>query len=266
MIEEGSNYNTLLAEDIDNTQMVAIKTTREPISSSRSVLGDLKREALSLLFLAHPAVPKLRCFGVTAHGSAALVSEYVRGITLHELTVNFAGLSPSLALRLIYRVLEALSVVHQCGFIHGDLSPSNVLVTSLLEHREQVALIDFSPPVLPHAWGIQDESGSCLRGTPGYVAPEVISGVLDLDPRVDLYACGVILYELLCGNLPIAGSNPFDLLANTIREAPHRLSRPIFLPQKLWHVLAQALSPRREDRFDSTKAFRQALASACASS
>jgi len=177
---------------------VAIKLLPLEISIDRDFADRFVREARTMAKLNHPNIVSVFDFGTTTEGHLFFVMEFVEGTTLHHL-IKTTGLKPAQALELIVNVCEALQYAHGEGVVHRDIKPANVLVDT--KGRVKVADFGLARVDTPAAeqWG-QTMTGMVL-GTPDYMAPEQKTGSR-VDHRADIYSLGVMLYEMLCGQVP----------------------------------------------------------------
>lgn len=179
-------------------RMVAIKLLPLEISIDRDFADRFVREARTMARLNHPNIVSVFDFGTTTEGHLYFVMEFVEGTTLHHL-IKTTGLKPAQALELIVNVCEALQYAHGEGVVHRDIKPANVLVDT--KGRVKVADFGLARVDAPTSeqWG-QTMTGMVL-GTPDYMAPEQKTGAR-VDHRADIYSLGVMLYEMLCGQVP----------------------------------------------------------------
>ena len=176
-----------------------------------------QRESRSAARLVHPYVVRVYDVGID-HDSPYIVMEYVDGRPLSEL-IGTEYLSLSVTLRLLYHMTEALAAAHSQSIIHRDLKPSNILIDSQGRPR----LTDFGlAKSLLHDPTLSG-SGE-LIGTPRYMAPEqILGGNSELDQRVDLFALGVVMYEMLSGRPPFDGSSVVQILRQVTDDDPAEL-------------------------------------------
>lgn len=179
-------------------RVVAIKLLPLEISIDRDFADRFVREARTMAKLNHPNIVSVFDFGTTPEGHLYFVMEFVEGTTLHHL-IKTTGLKPVQCLELIVSVCEALQYAHGEGVVHRDIKPANVLVDT--KGRVKVADFGLARMDSPSAeqWG-QTMTGMVL-GTPDYMAPEQKQGSR-VDHRADIYSLGVMLYEMLCGQIP----------------------------------------------------------------
>ena len=179
-------------------RVVAIKLLQLEVSIDRDFADRFVREARTMAKLNHPNIVSVFDFGTTPEGHLYFVMEFVEGTTLHHL-IKTTGLKPVQCLELIVNVCEALQYAHGEGVVHRDIKPANVLVDT--KGRVKVADFGLARMDSPSAeqWG-QTMTGMVL-GTPDYMAPEQKQGSR-VDHRADIYSLGVMLYEMLCGQIP----------------------------------------------------------------
>jgi serine/threonine protein kinase len=179
-------------------RIVAIKLLPLEVSVDKDFADRFVREARTMAKLNHPSIVSVFDFGTTSEGHLFFVMEFVEGATLHQI-IKTGGLAPAQALEIIVGTCEALHYAHAEGVVHRDIKPANVLV----DLKGRVKVTDFGLARLnsPTAeqWG-QTMTGAIL-GTPDYMAPEQKKG-MHVDHRADIYSLGVMLYEMLCGQVP----------------------------------------------------------------
>ena len=206
-------------------QTVALKllTRSDPASRARFV-----REARALSVLEHPGVVRVLYLGEHADGVPYLVMEQVTGRTLREtLRDHPAGMPVREALAIIAQVATALAAVHQRHIVHRDLKPENLMLVPHASGPDAIKVIDFGIARVPSQdWSGPDtlvetaEDGPRWLGSVAYMAPEQCRQRTEIGPSADVYALGIILYELLCGVPPFRESDPVALAAMHIRDEP----------------------------------------------
>ena len=174
---------------------VAIKVLPAELTADQQFVTRFEREAKTLARLQHPGIVSIYDFGQTADGYLYFVMEFVEGTDLQRI-LQGPGLEPEQALALITQICDALHAAHSQGVIHRDIKPANILITTY----GRVKLADFGlarPDREDHG---NITLSNVALGTPDYMAPEQREGQIDL--RADIYALGVMLYEMLTGQLP----------------------------------------------------------------
>ncbi len=179
---------------------VAIKLLPAELAASAEFVNRFQREAQTLARLQHPGIVAVHDFGRTAEGHLYFIMEFVAGTDLQRI-IHSPGLQPEQALELTLQICEALQYAHSQGVIHRDIKPANVLITQ--DGRAKLADFGLARP-LTTTPGMT--AASLVMGTPEYMAPEQWAG--KVDHRADIYALGVMLYEMLTGTRP---HGAFDL-------------------------------------------------------
>src|SRR5579859_1894530 len=214
-IGEGGVATVFRAEQINIKRDVALKVLKTQDDDS-DIVQRLEREAETIGRLSHPHILKLFDFG-QKRGLTYLVTELVTGGSLAA-QVRRGPLSAAEANRIFQQLASALDYAHQQGVIHRDLKPHNVLIDS----NGNVLLSDFGLARLVKAPTGLTPSGAIV-GTPAYMAPEQWTGDV-ADARTDIYALGVILFEMLLGTLPFQGETPYRMMHMHVYEKPPQLT------------------------------------------
>jgi tetratricopeptide (TPR) repeat protein len=246
------------AERAEDGQRVAIKVARpdQPMATVR-----LLYEADALRAVGPPWVPRVHDSGQRPDGLAYLVMDFVELPTLAQVLAQ--GTAPMTVGSFVPRaaaLLDALAAVHDRGFVHRDLKPENIFID---ESALRVVLLDFGiAKLLDSASAPQLTAVGTLLGTPEYMAPEQIRGAA-IDKRTDIYALGVILYEMLTARVPFWG-NSADVQQGHLARRPALPSDLAPLPRALEELLLRCLAKDPDQRFADTAALRAELLSACA--
>ncbi|WP_329386561.1 Stk1 family PASTA domain-containing Ser/Thr kinase [Streptomyces sp. NBC_01351] len=208
-IAAGGMATVYRAVDTRLDRVLALKVMHPALAADAAFVDRFIREARSVARLAHPNVVAVFDQG-TDGPYVFLAMEYVSGCTLRDVLRERGALRPRAALDILEPVLAALGAAHRAGFVHRDMKPENVLIGD--DGRVKVA--DFG--LVRSVDSVTNTTGSVL-GTVSYLAPEQIeSGVADT--RVDVYACGVVLYEMLTGAKPHTGGTPAQVLYQHLNE------------------------------------------------
>ncbi|HVS03872.1 MAG TPA: protein kinase [Thermoanaerobaculia bacterium] len=230
--------------------LVALKMLKQEVWGNRDQLERLKSELKLARKITHPNVLRTFDFG-EVDGIPFITMEYVRGITLRYLLQKTGALPYSAGLRLARQLCRGLAAAHAVGVLHRDIKPENLLV----EPSGNAKLMDFGI-ARPIARGLaegQTQPGTVV-GTPQYLAPEQLQGE-PVDQRADLYAVGVVLYELFTDRTPFAGRNPMQVIVATLNEAPPppRQHWPE-IPPALEAILLRCLEKDPERRYATAEA------------
>ncbi|WP_235510769.1 protein kinase domain-containing protein [Curtobacterium sp. Leaf261] len=251
-IARGGMATVYLATDVRLERRVAIKIMHGHLADDVAFRNRFIQEARSAARLSHPSV-----VGVYDQGAeddaAYIVMEYIPGITLRDLLQEHTALTSEQALDILRAVLGGLASAHRAGIVHRDLKPENVL----LADDGRIKLGDFG---LARAASANTATGAALLGTIAYLSPELVTrGVADT--RSDIYAVGIMLYEMLTGEQPYKGDQPMQIAyqhANDTVPAPG-LANPS-VPRELDELVLWATARNPDDRPRDAKTMLDALA------
>ena len=235
---------------------VAIKTilSEHLADGGASAIARFKREAQAGGRLQHPGIVAVHEYGEDQN-FAYIVMEYVEGQELRKLMRERGRFELSDSLEVMRQLLAALGYSHECGVVHRDIKPANVMVLSGLK----IKVMDFGIARIQSS--SMTQVGTVL-GTPTHMAPEQLMGET-ADGRTDLWAAGVIFYELLTGRSPFAAESPAAVMHRVMQGEPMPPSRLLpELPAAFDAVIARALTKDASQRFQSAREFVQALAQA----
>lgn len=233
----------------------AIDTLSGEVVAVKQVRGEsctlLEREFLAMVeFPEHPNIARVFDYGRLPGGRPYYTMEFIAGTDLRS---YMAGRDIDTLYPLLVQICEGLSFIHANGYIHGDIKPENLLVTGEGRGEARIKIIDFG---LSHA---VREGGRGLQGTPHYMAPELLRDEAP-DLRVDLYALGVVLYEILTGRKPFPGESVREILRQHLTVAPpppHQVNPGV--PEKLSGIVMTLLHKDPQARFPSAGALLEAL-------
>ncbi|MBK7857946.1 MAG: protein kinase [Archangiaceae bacterium] len=259
----GAMGQVYLGEQTNLGRTVCIKTLKPELLGDANATARFEREARAVSGLKHPNIAQVIDFGRSG-SHLYLVMELIEGGSLRGFLDAFAPVDLERASHLMSQILSALQEAHHAGIVHRDLKPENVLIAQLRDGSELAKVVDFgiAKLVSEQASGSgQNLTGTGLVcGTPGYMAPEQISGEL-LDPRCDVYAAGVIFFELLTGKKPFHGDTLTDLIrAHLLNEPPAPSSvAKLPLPKEVDELVLAALARERDQRIESALEFKRRI-------
>ena len=240
---------------------VAIKVLRKNLMKDATIVKRFHREARAAARLSHPNIITVFMVGDTDDGIPFLAMEFVKGQSLASACEADGPLAPVRAIHIVRQITSALTDAHSQNVVHRDLKPENILLSNRPQSPDFVKVLDFGIAKILH--GDDGESQltqtGAIFGTPHYLAPEQASGG-DVDHRTDLYALGVILFEVVVGRLPFPSDSGMAVLVQHIKDAPPRprdLNSRI--PQPLEDVILRAMEKDPKDRFQSADDFGEAL-------
>ena len=201
------------ATDLVLGREVAVKVLDPALARDPEYVARFAREARNAAMLpTHPGIVTIFDSGA-ADGAAYLVMELVTGRTLAEVLARQGALDPAEACRIAAAVCQALSVAHQAGLVHRDVKPGNIMLTD----AGGVKVVDFG--IARAQSGEALTRAGAVLGSPSYMAPEQITGAA-VDARTDLYALGVVLFQMLTGTPPFADADSFAVLHRHLGEIP----------------------------------------------
>ncbi|MFQ5612999.1 MAG: protein kinase [Anaerolineae bacterium] len=249
---EGGLAEVFLAQDLALGRKVALKALRAEYTRDPTFLVRFHREAQSAASLTHPNNVAVYDFGQD-HRQPYIVMEYVGGGDLRRLLRERGSLPVAESVEYAVRVCAAMTVAHRSGLVHGDLKPGNILLTP----EKRVKVTDFG---LARALGesAMDE-GELVWGTPAYFAPEQAAGDRVM-PATDVYAIGVILYEMLAGKVPFTGPDDQAVARKHLYEPPVPVDRQNpRVPRELARIIDRALAKDPAQRYLTAAQLREAL-------
>ena len=254
-IARGGMATVYEAHDMRLNRVCAVKVMHTDLGDDHDFGARFVREAHSAARLSHPNVVSVSDQG-DDHGRLFLVMEYVPGRTLRDVIREEAPMPPARALALLEPVLLALAEAHRSGIVHRDIKPENVLIAD--DGRIKVA--DFGLARAFDADTTHTATGGLLIGTVSYLAPELIVNG-KADPRSDVYAAGVLLYEMLTGRKPHEGEGAIQIAFKHVNEDVPPPSKELDtpLPSYVDALVLRATAREREHRPADAKVFLQQL-------
>ncbi len=266
---EGGMSYVYLAKEISSDATVAIKVLSPRLASDKSSVERLRREAGLAMRLDHPNVCRILRLGESEDGLIYLVMPFLKGELLSDREVRGGPMDMTLGVTLLQQMCAGLHHAHELQIIHRDLKPENVMLVPD-DHGgvERAVVMDFglakerrADPAIAKltATGI-------ILGTPEFMSPEQIRGK-PLDARSDIYALGIVAYEMFTGKLPFQGRNAQEMMIARLRSQPIaiRTLRPD-VPDAVEKALTKALQTSPDDRFTTAIEFAEALTGAAPSS
>lgn len=236
------------AVDTRNNRVVALKIPHPDMEADPILFDRFQRESAIGEKLDHPRI--MRVFGDEKRSRIYMVMEWCEGRLLRDI-LNEGRIDPDRAIRIAVAVLEALEYIHQNGVVHRDLKPENIMVDS----EDNVKLIDFGIAGDSAAKRLTYANLTAALGSPNYISPEQVKGKRG-DGRSDIFAMGVILYEMLTGEVPFTGSSPMEVINDRLLNYPKPPSvlEPSISPQ-LQEVIYRAIEREPGNRYAHAQEF-----------
>lgn len=251
----GGMSHVYLAHQLSVDRPVVVKVMIPPSVDVERWKGRFMREARAASRIRHGGVVTIYSFGEQEGVGPYIAMEYVEGRSLRQLIEDEAPLEPMRAARLVAQGCRALHAAHEFGVVHRDLKPDNLMV-EVEDGRERARVLDFGVAKAPDT--LVETLDGHVVGTPAYMAPEQARDQ-EVDGRADLYAMGIILFELMTGRRPFSAPTAVAVMLKHVQaEFPaHELDAPA----ELVEVLCRACAKDRDDRWATAQAFAEALES-----
>jgi serine/threonine-protein kinase len=274
LLGRGGMGSVYAGEHVVTGRVVAIKRMSRELAAREDARRRFVREAQAVGRLEHPNVVEVLDAGVDdADGVPYVVQSLLRGATLRAYMTRHPQPGSVVAIGLVLPILRALAAAHDAGVVHRDVKPSNVFLAQVADlggDRVIPKLLDFGiskfTDARPEEATQLTDTGAAV-GTASYMSPEQASAERDVDGRADVWAVGVMLYELLAGERPFEAPSQALVLLKVISQDPPRLeTRAVALRTDLADIVHRALARDRDARWPSARAFHDALAEAIGAS
>ncbi|HUK53079.1 MAG TPA: serine/threonine-protein kinase [Candidatus Binatia bacterium] len=249
-------------------EILALKVVAERLLQEPGFLQRFRSEALIMRALNHPNDVRVQDYDETEDGRPFTVMEYVEGTRMDQLIPAGSQMDMVRAVRLVMQVCDGLGAAHQLGIIHRDVKPYNIMVCKDAQGNEVAKILDYGVAKVKEQgqlYQAQKTQAGVMIGTPAYMSPEQVKGIPSdqLDGRVDLYAAGIILYELLCGRGPFVEKKPvMMLMAHAGMPPPDPKQFRKDIPPALAAAVLKALEKEPAKRYANAEEMRNALSAA----
>ncbi len=248
---------------IQLNQKVALKFLHPSMLENPEIVGRFLREAQAAVQIKSEHVVRVSDVGTLDDGSPYMVMEYLEGTDLKEVLESQGPLPIATAVDYVLQACEALAEAHLAGTVHRDLKPNNLFLAKKPDGRPSVKVLDFGISKIGSTTpGVSNlTSTSATLGTPFYMAPEQLTSTRSVDVRADIWALGIVLYELISGATPFTGETLAELCIRIVQEQPHPLPEVnAAVPSGLWEVISRCLRKDREGRYANVAEVAFALA------
>jgi serine/threonine protein kinase/Tol biopolymer transport system component len=258
LIGEGGMGEVYLARDTLLGRRVALKLLPAYISHDPNRLRRFKQEARTASSLSHPNVCVIHEIGETEDGRPFIAMEYVEGVTLRQ-RIKTKGMKLGDALDIAIQIADALRAAHEAGIIHRDIKPENVMI----RRDGYVKVLDFGLAKLTERHNRElgvtisslmvNSSPGTVMGTAAYMSPEQARGV-EVDEHTDIWSLGVVLYEMVSGQVPFPGTTPTDVVVAIVEKEPPAMSHHVSdVPAELERIVKKALRKDTDERYQIVK-------------
>ena len=257
-IGDGGMGTVYLAEHTTILKKFAVKVLSPELSVRPDHVDRFMREARSASMINHPNVVEITDFGITPDGQPFFVMEYLQGQDLAQLLSDVGSLPWKRVRHVVLQLCHALQAAHDQGVIHRDMKPGNIVLVKRGNNPEHVKVLDFGiAKVLgQEAEGKGLTQSGMVVGTPEYMSPEQGWGQ-PVDHRGDIYAVGVIMFELLTGKIPFSGTTMMEILNRHMFEVPD-VKHPN-IPDEVAAIILKAMQKDRSLRFQSMNELAAAI-------
>jgi serine/threonine-protein kinase len=257
-LSEGAMGAVYRAQRVGLGREVAVKMMHAALPGSLAARERFERESKLMAKLVHPNTVSVIDFGV--HDDRPyLVMDLVDGVSLHDLIAREKRLPLRRAANIACQLLAGIAHAHEQDIVHRDIKPANVMVSTKEALGDHVQVLDFGLARLLESSSLLTDGFTV--GTPSYMAPEQCRGA-SVDPRVDLYACGAVLFEMIAGRKPFVAADPLEIVKMQIHDPPPRLSDLVDDIGAIDRVVARALAKDPGDRYASATEMADAIADA----
>ena len=231
---------------------VALKVLRPDVSGNKTAMLRFRQEALLAASIGDQHIVEVIDFGRMPDGAAYCAMEYLEGITLTTALKEAGRLPPERAIHIAKQLCRGLEAAHDIGIIHRDLKPDNIYLIHRAGDPDFVKILDFGIAKVGMRPTGLTQMGQVF-GTPHYMSPEQCAGH-PVDRRTDLYALGVLLYELVCGRPPFDAEDVLGVMSKHLREmplSPRHLTPPVLVPRDLELIIMRCLEKQPARRYQT---------------
>ena len=251
-IGEGGMANVYLAEDTILNRKVAIKVLRGDLSSDEKFIRRFQREALSVSNLSHPNIVEVYDVG-EEEGQHYIVMEHIEGKTLKQLLKKRDVLTLSEVIDIMTQLTDGISHAHESYIIHRDIKPQNIMILD----DGKIKITDFGIAMALNATQLTQTNS--VMGSVHYLPPEQASGK-NATIKSDIYSMGILMYELLTGNVPFRGDNAVEIALKHMKDKiPSVRKQDPSIPQSVENILLKATAKNPRNRYDSAKEMHEDL-------
>lgn len=258
VIGEGASGRVYLVKHRELGSLYALKLLDPTLALEVRFIDRFKTEAEALRRFNHPGSVQLRDFGRTDEGLYYMAMDFCAGQPLKDRLAEKRRYAVEEALSFCIEMLGIIEAAHKAGIIHRDIKPENLMIEKAPDGSELLRILDFGIArikALPEGTRRVTLEGASI-GTPQYMSPEQAAGEKTLDHRVDIYSAGVVLYEMLAGQVPLEGKNVVHTLLMQITQPAPPFKPSLHIPPHVERLVLKALEKDVEKRYQSATEFR----------
>jgi eukaryotic-like serine/threonine-protein kinase len=264
--EGGMGCVYLAEQQLGSTaRKVALKTLHKHLSHDPAIKARFDREAGTVAALEHPNTIQVYDFGAMEDGTLYLVMEFVQGRSVADILEKDGAMPPARVENIMRQVCGSLEEAHGHGIVHRDLKPDNVVLCERAGQKDWVEVLDFgiakrSSEHDPNEAKLTQQG--MVLGTPPYMSPEQFTGQ-PVDARSDIYALGVMAYEMLVGKYPFEANTAWEWASKHMTEAPRPIETQALganVPDRMRAAITRALAKNKDERFATVKEFYDSFA------
>jgi serine/threonine-protein kinase len=262
VLGEGGMGVVYLGRHLAIDKKVAIKILRAEFARRHDTKARFRQEARAASSIDNPHIVDVSDFGTLHDGSTYLVMEYLEGAPLSSLTKDEKPVPLDRAIAIARQIADGLAEVHDRGIVHRDLKPDNVFLVKEGDRDDFVKILDFGIAKVLESVDARVTCAGSLFGTPSYMSPEQAAG-MPVDARTDVYALGIIMYELACGRVPFDADTLMGILTQHLYRKPSPLRDLVgesTVSSGLDAIITKALSKAPEQRYQSMRELSADLA------
>ncbi len=261
LLASGGMAAVFEAEHVINHTPAAVKVLRRDLRRSVDPIARLVQEGRVIISLLHEHIVRVYEYGTAEEAIAFIVMERLHGRTLGDLIENEKQIAPSRAAFIARQLCDGLGAAHARGIYHRDVKPANIFLCEDQRHRDFVKVLDFGIAKLDAGdpSKLAATATGMTLGTPEYMSPEQATAS-EIDARSDVYQVGVVLFEMLSGNVPFTGRNPVTVMQKHLQTPPPSLKKLVpGIGAELERIVAKCLAKEPEGRFQSCRELADAL-------
>ena len=247
LVAVGGMGSVYRARDVELDEIVALKMIARELVASQTMLDRFRQEVKLARRVTHKNVARM--FDIGEHKNLKfLTMEFIEGESLGDLLEREGPLPVARVAAICTQICDGLAAAHEAGIVHRDLKPDNVM----LAKDGRVLITDFG--IARAMVSTAQRTQGMPVGTPAYMAPEQVEAAADIDARADIYALGVMMYEMLVGEQPFQGDSVFAIAAaRLVRPPPNPQERKADIPDPVARMVVKCMQRRREDRYGSAR-------------